>query len=322
MNKKIKTFGCFMCTVPILLTGCGGVDVRQNTTSIEVGTENIAWEDMIIVKEADKYNVTCDASQVDTNMLGEYTVTYTFENKENQKETTKDFTFKIEDTTAPKITINESKIKIEQGNSYDPLSFVTVKDNYDEMGKDTILVDSNIDNNRLGNYEVVYTAKDSSGNEAILEVPITVVEKITELANKQTIVVDDVCEFYIDFAQITKKVIPPSPASYYSYYAADAGKMYVDVCIAYKNLTSSDIEAYQTMSAQLVYADKYTFTGFSIVEEDSRGDFTYSNITNVSPLTSEYIHYLFEVPEEVKNSSESIVVTVTIAGTDYKYVVR
>lgn len=62
MNKKIKTFGCFMCTVPILLTGCGGVDVRQNTTSIEVGTENIAWEDMIIVKEADKYNVTCDAS--------------------------------------------------------------------------------------------------------------------------------------------------------------------------------------------------------------------------------------------------------------------
>mgnify|MGYP000232213699 CR=1 FL=1 len=87
MNKKIKTFGCFMCTVPILLTGCGGVDVRQNTTSIEVGTENIAWEDMIIVKEADKYNVTCDASQVDTNMLGEYTVTYTFENKENQKET-------------------------------------------------------------------------------------------------------------------------------------------------------------------------------------------------------------------------------------------
>ena len=59
-----------------------------------------------------------------------------------------------------------------------------------------------------------------------------------------------------------------------------------------------------------------------MIEEDSRGDFTYSNITNISPLSTEYIHYLFEVPEEVKSSTESVVVTFTVDGNTYTYTVR
>ncbi|WP_035765023.1 hypothetical protein [Butyrivibrio sp. NC2002] len=129
-------------------------------------------------------------------------------------------------------------------------------------------------------------------------------------------------EFSVDYSNITNDVMPKSPANFYSHYEADAGKVYVDFCIAYKNTSGSNIGADKIMSASLKYADKYDYTGFSMIEEDNRGDFTYSNITSVAPLSTEYIHYLFEVPEEVKNSSESIVISFTIDGCDFDYTVR
>lgn len=46
------------------------------------------------------------------------------------------------------------------------------------------------------------------------------------------------------------------------------------------------------------------------------------NITNIAPLTTEYIHYLFEVPEEVQSSSEGIVISFSVSGNSYTYTVR
>ncbi len=132
----------------------------------------------------------------------------------------------------------------------------------------------------------------------------------------------DKCEFSVDYVNITSDVLPPSPGSWYSHYEADSGKVYVDFCVAYKNLDSRDIEADETVSGNLIYADKYEYTGFSMVEKDSRSDFTYSNITSIAPLTTEYVHYLFEVPEEVADSGSGIVLKMTIGDKDYKVVVR
>ena len=105
----------------------------------------------------------------------------------------------------------------------------------------------------------------------------------------------DTCEFSIDSINITNDVMPPQPADYYSHYEAPSGKVYVDVCFAYTNTSEKDVSADEVISAKLKYANKYDYTGFSMIEEDSRGDFTYSNITNISPLSTEYIHYLFEI---------------------------
>lgn len=321
MNRKLITSLLILLSIT-LLSACGDIKVQQNQSTVEAKSNNIPWETFITIEDADNYNVTYDASQVDMNTLGQYTVTYSIENKNNKKVTTKDFTFTVEDTTPPEIVVNNQDIKIEQGNSYDPLSFVTITDNYNELNSDSITIDSNVNNNVLGNYRITYTAKDLSGNESTLEVPITVIEKVTNLAVKQTVSIENLCEFYIDYAQITKRVLPPSPSGIYSYYEADTGKIYVDVCFAYKNLTTDNIIADEAISAKLIYADKYNFTGFSIVEEDNRGDFTYSNITRIAPLTLEYIHYLFEVSEDVKTTSDSIVVRVNIEGNDYSFTVR
>lgn len=132
----------------------------------------------------------------------------------------------------------------------------------------------------------------------------------------------DTCEFSIDYINITDDVLPPSPGSWYTHYEADDGKVYVDVCFAYKNTSGKSVGADDIISAKLKYADKYEYSDFSIIEEDNRGNSTYSNISSIAPLCTEYIHFLFVVPEEIQNSSESIIITFSVSGNTYTYTVR
>ena len=133
---------------------------------------------------------------------------------------------------------------------------------------------------------------------------------------------DDKCEFYLDYVNITNDVLPPSHGSAYAYYEADEGKVYVDVCIAYKNLGTRNITADEVMTGKLIYGGKYEYNGFSMVEEDNRSDFTFSSIASISPLSTEYVHYLFSVPEEVQTSENTVDVLLMIAGIEYKVIVK
>lgn len=144
----------------------------------------------------------------------------------------------------------------------------------------------------------------------------------TPLVVGETITIKDECEFYLDYTNITDDVMPPKPSSWYSHYEAENGKIYIDICIAYKNLATKDKDADEILNATLIYAGKYQYKGFSMIEEDNRGDFTYSNITNVAPLDLEYLHYLFEVPEIVGTSDDSLKVMMNIAGNQYDIIVR
>ncbi len=145
---------------------------------------------------------------------------------------------------------------------------------------------------------------------------------VPALAVGETQTVADVCEFSVDDTSISARVEPPQPGGYYTYYEADRGKVYVDICVAYKNLSNRSIGADDTMSATLLYAETYRYTGFSIIEKDSRSNFTYSNITDIAPLSTEYIHYLFEVPAEVETSGASVEARLSIGGQSYQLIVR
>lgn len=150
----------------------------------------------------------------------------------------------------------------------------------------------------------------------------SVTQKTTGEIVKGEIVATNNTEFYIDYSNITEKVIPPNPDGFYTYYPADTGNVYVDVCFAYKNMSENDIGADNTISAELVYADKYKYSGFSIIEESSRSNFTYTNITTIAPLTTEFIHYLFELPATAKSSDDTIKIAFSIDGNTYVYKVR
>ncbi|MDE6675221.1 MAG: hypothetical protein K2K19_10500, partial [Acetatifactor sp.] len=77
----------------------------------------------------------------------------------------------------------------------------------------------------------------------------------------ETVSVDEKCEFYLDYVNITDDVMPPKPGSWYSHYEADDGKVYVDVCVAYKNLATRNIDADEVMTGKLIYSGKYEYKG-------------------------------------------------------------
>lgn len=142
------------------------------------------------------------------------------------------------------------------------------------------------------------------------------------ISEKETVSIADKCEFFIDYTDITHDVMPPQPDSFYTHYEAEDGKIYIDICISYKNLATKDRDADEIIKGTLIYGGKYQYTGFSIIEEDNRGSFTYSNITSIAPLSQEYLHYLFEVPAELENSDGAISIILNIEGNDYILTIR
>lgn len=75
----------------------------------------------------------------------------------------------------------------------------------------------------------------------------------------------------------------------------------------------------QKGGGQHIIDEQFTLVAKTLV---SRSDFTYSNITNISPLATEYLHYLFEVPAEVETSGEVVIVEFTVGGNTYSHTVR
>lgn len=172
----------------------------------------------------------------------------------------------------------------------------------------------------IGGAEYKIVVREGNG-EAESTAETTLGKTSGEVALGETVVTKN-SEFNIDYVNITGDVVPPQPGSWYSHYEAEAGKLYVDICFAYKNTGDSSIVADSAISAKLKYAGKYDYTGFSMIEEESRSDFTYSNITSIAPLCTEYVHFLFPVPEEVGTSSESVEITFTVDGNTYTYQLR
>lgn len=147
-------------------------------------------------------------------------------------------------------------------------------------------------------------------------------KKSTSIALDQTVIQEDVYEVTVIGYDFGKKIMPSNPPSYYTYYEAkEEGHQYLDLKLNYKNLEATGIDADTVASAKLKYAGKYEYTSFSVIE-DSDGDFTYSNITDISPLTVGKMHYLFEIPDEVADGTEPLVATITVKGNTYEFVIR
>jgi len=168
--------------------------------------------------------------------------------------------------------------------------------------------ENNFTNNNSGN-------NTSSENNAISQ---------AEIIQRGTFTtIDDICQFKVDFSKIATRIDPPQASGYYTYYEIkDKSNTYIDICIAYKNLENSDKEADEIGEIKLYYDNKYEYDGFSCIEEDGRSDFTYSSITSISPLTTGYVHFLFEVPKEITTSNKSIIANIKFGDKEFRYIVK
>ena len=145
------------------------------------------------------------------------------------------------------------------------------------------------------------------------------------------VVIEDVCEFVIDEFSFTDRVDPENPAMAYSYYEADEGKTYFYIKVAYTNLEANTVSMQgfalndNLVCGELIYADRYKYTGFLCYEEDLMGlggSLTSAIMGSIDPLCTETMFYLIEVPDTVYESTESVNLILKVAGNEYELVVR
>lgn len=182
-----------------------------------------------------------------------------------------------------------------------------------------ITIDSEFENNVSNENDVNNNVSDISISSSDNS---NTTNDVTKISINDVVSKDSKYEISVIGYNFSKKILPPNTSGYYSYYEAkEDGHQYLDIKLNYKNLAGSEIDADEVGSIKIKFADKYEYTSFSIIE-DSDGDFTYSNITPIAPLTTGKLHYLFDIPDEVANSSESIVAYITVGTENYELVIR
>lgn len=113
------------------------------------------------------------SGDVNTNIPGEYILTYTAtDNSGNSSTLTRKV--KVIDTTAPEIILNgKSEMTIEAGTKYEELG-ATAKDLFE--GEKEVKISGKVNISEPGEYTLTYVSEDSSGNKAVVIRKVKVVD--------------------------------------------------------------------------------------------------------------------------------------------------
>ncbi|MBR2744738.1 MAG: hypothetical protein IKE01_05545 [Clostridia bacterium] len=145
---------------------------------------------------------------------------------------------------------------------------------------------------------------------------------VVKLNLNETVTKESKYELTVLGINFGKTILPPNTGSFYTYYEAKTdGHQYLEMKYDYKNLQESNVRADSITSITIKYDNKYEYTGFCVIE-DKDGSFTYANITNIAPLTTGKLHYLFDIPDEVANGEGSIVAKINCGSDTYEIILR
>ena len=142
--------------------------------------------------------------------------------------------------------------------------------------------------------------------------------KTSETIANGEIVITENAKFYVDFYEITTDVVPPNPGMAYNHFAAEAGETYVNFCVAYQNLSPQKIPAKKALSVKLTI-DGEQYPGAAMVEINDRSMFEAASSIDLLPLSTEYIHYLFPIPEDAAADGKSMEISIKADGVSYTY---
>ena len=139
---------------------------EEQTMEVKTTYEELGCS--VLVDGEDKTSdIQIDTSNLNTDLLGEYKVKYyiILDNKEYNYFRV----VKVVDTTSPEIKLNgNEKIIVIKGEKYTEQGCIAI-DNYDGDITDKVEVSSNVDSNKVGEYKVVYSITDTSGNTSSKE---------------------------------------------------------------------------------------------------------------------------------------------------------
>ena len=130
-------------------------------------------------------------------------------------------------------------------------------------------------------------------------------------------------EISIESADFSQKVEPPVKNMFYNYYQVDdSSNTYLYIILNCKNTSTIDLKASSIANVTVKYNNNYTYSSFSAIPDDTLG-FTYTNITNIKPLTSQKIYYLAEMPKSIADETDTPVeIDIKVDNTTYKYQYR
>ena len=158
--------------------------IDQNLEINLNGSENIIlnygdkYEELGATAKYDKKDLTDKIkidSNLNTNILGNYIITYTITYKNKIKEVRRNI--KIVDNEAPTIEVTRDKTILVVGNNYSSNKII-IKDNYDNNISDKLEIDkSDLDITKPGEYTINYKVKDSGGNETSVSHKVIVTDK-------------------------------------------------------------------------------------------------------------------------------------------------
>ena len=148
-------------TVPIItLTGDASVTIEVGSTYTDAGATATDNYDGDITEDIVTVN------NVDTDVVGAYTVTYNVSDSSSNAATEVTRTVNVVDTTVPVITrLGEATVTIEVGTTYSDAG-ATALDNYDGDITEDIVTVNNVDTDVVGQYTITYNVSDSSSNAA------------------------------------------------------------------------------------------------------------------------------------------------------------
>ncbi|WP_192451693.1 hypothetical protein [Candidatus Galacturonibacter soehngenii] len=128
-------------------------------------------------------------------------------------------------------------------------------------------------------------------------------------------------EITIKNIEFSYDVLPDDTSSFYTHYPADEGNVYIHIDTDVKNTQKQNLNIDEIMSVEANYNNGYKYNS-SPVPEDSSTGFTYANITSIKPLDTLGVRFLISCPQEVEESDNSLVLTLTIDKENYSYTVR
>ena len=127
---------------------------------------------------------------------------------------------------------------------------------------------------------------------------------ITEVNFTEQITTDFV-EIVIDGASYGDEIKPDNPQRVYSYMSDQDGEKYVYLYGTIKNVSGETFEFADNMFAELVFDDKYIYSGS--ITADEGGDFSYI-YASLKPLKSEKFYIIASIPDELEEQYTKVVV--------------
>jgi hypothetical protein len=141
--------------------------LRSGSDTVEINT---LWTDAQAYLSIEMEEIeVIGTHQIDTSVIGTYLVNYSIVHEEITYTLTRMVI--VVDQTPPRLTLNPGIDTIKLGETWID-GHVTATDN--SLGEISIVVVSNVNTNQVGQYQVVYTATDLSGNTSHIVRIVTV----------------------------------------------------------------------------------------------------------------------------------------------------